>query len=312
VKYILFFVSLLAINISGCSNSAPIALGNGIVVTVGRQKITLNEFKQRLNNFASENGMKPGRISKNLVMANLNNLINTMLLLKEAGKEGITATTKEINNEYNRLKQGYTDKQFNKIFIEKLINRNLWFKKLKERIIIKKLLTKHFSNVSVSKAEIKAYYDTHLENFYAHEMIKAKHMDFSSEQAARRAFDAINGGQDFTKAAKTYSITRGASFRGEMGFLSAADLPGELAGILFSLPVGKTSGIIKTQFGYQIFLVEKKIPSHEKSLNEVRNNIITILHNKKINSNFKKWLKILNKQEVVHISYELLRRAGLI
>ena len=287
-------------------------MGSGTVITVGKDKITLDEFKQRLNNFASENGIKPGQVSKDMVLSNLDNLINTMLLLDEAKKEGITVTTEEVNDEYSQLRQGYTDEQFNKIFIEKLIDKNLWLKELKEQMIIKKLIASHFSTVAVSQAEIEDYYKKHKDSFSVPEMVKAKQIELSSADSAQQALNALNSGQSFSKVAQTYSIAPGSSNGGDMGYLSASDLPKELAGILFTLPVGKVSGVIKTQFGYQIFLVENKIPAHNQSVREARNDIITIVRNEKTNEAFTGWLKTLREQENVNINYALLKRSGLL
>ena len=288
------------------------AIGSGTVITVDKEKITLDEFKQRLNNFASENGIKPGQVSKDMVLSNLDNLINTMLLLHEAKKEGITVTTEEVNDEYSQLRQGYTDEQFNKIFIEKLIDKNLWLKELKEQMIIKRLIASHFSTVAVSPAEIERYYNKHKDSFSVPEMVKAKQIELSSLDSAQQAMNELNSGQNFSMVAQKYSIAPGAANGGDMGYLSASDLPKELAGILFTLPVGKISDIIKTQFGYQIFLVENKIPAHNRSMREARNDIMTILRNDKTNEEFSVWLKTLREQENVNINYALLKRSGLL
>jgi peptidyl-prolyl cis-trans isomerase C len=306
------FICILLLGMLSCTNGLSVAMGSGTVVTVGKNKVTLDEFKQRLNNFASENGIKTGQMSKDVVLSNLDNLINTMLLLDEAKKEGITVTTEEVDQEYNQLRQGYTDEQFNKIFIEKLIDKKLWMKELKEQLMIKKLFASHFSNVAVSQSEIENYYNKHKDSFFVPEMIKAKQIEVSSESNAQQALNALNNGQSFSKVAQTYSVSPGALNGGDMGYLSANDLPKELAGILFSLPVGKISGIIKTQFGYQIFLVENKIPAHNESMREAKNDIINTLRNEKINDEFITWLKTLREQENVNINYALLKRSGLL
>lgn len=312
MKRTVFLITVVLMGIFGCTNHLSIALGSGIVVTVGKDKVTLDEFRKRLNNFVAENGIKPGRISKDLVLTELDNVINTMLLLQEADKEGITVTAQEISAEYDQLKQGYNDQQFNSIFIEKLIDKGLWMKELEERLIVKKVFAKHFSSVSVPQADVEQYYNSHPDIFSVPEMVRARQMEFSSEDAAQKALDELNAGKSFTKVAQDYSIIPGAASGGDMGLLSAGDLPKELAGILFTLPVGKISGIMKTQFGYQIFLVEAKIPPHKKTLSEARSGIVETLKNEKMNSDFAVWIKTLKNREGVRINYELLKRAGLI
>lgn len=304
---IIFFTGFIS-----CNNSSTIAMGNGIVATVGKRKITLDEFKQRLSNFAVENGIKPSHLSKDVVLANLDNFINTIVLLEEAQKEGITVTTDEINEEYNRLKQGYTDEQFNRIFVEKLIDKKLWMQELAEHIIIKKLFATHFSNVAISEQEIEEYYKKNKKSFFVPEMVRTLEMELPSEAVAQQALNALNKGESFTKVAELYSISPGKSIGVDMGYLSAKELPEELAGILFSLPVGKISGIVKTKFGYQIFLVEDKLQAHQQSLSEVKNDITNILRSDKTKEEFKFWIQSLRDHSHVSINYLLLRKAGLI
>lgn len=301
-----------ALCIFGCTNRLSIALGSGVVISVGKQDVTLDQFKKMLNDFSTENGLKPGHMSKELVMANIDNIVNAMLLLDEAKREGITVTTEEVNNEYDQLKQGYTSEQFNKIFIEKLIDKSLWLRQLEERLIIKKLTASRFSDISIPYADIERYYDMHGRDFVVPEMIRARQMEFSSEQSAQKALGALNAGRSFTDVAMTYSVDPQAPSGGDMGLLAESDLPKELAGVLFSLPVGRISGITKTQFGYQIFLVEDKIPQHKKSLSEASRDITEILRSEKANGEFSKWIQALRDREGVHINYELLKRAGLI
>lgn len=312
MKHIIISVLMIMVSMFGCTNHLSIALGSGTVISVGKQDVTLDEFKKMLNNFSAESGLKPGHVSKDLVMANIDNLVNSLLLLHEAKREGITVTTDEVNHEYSQLTQGYTDEQFNKIFIEKLIDKNLWLKQLEDQLIIKKLLAIRFSTVSISPADEEQYYKTHPDAFSVPEMIKARQMEFSSEQSATQALNALNAGQSFSKVAQAYSMDPQAPSGGDMGVLAANDLPKELEGILFSLPVGKASGIVKTQFGYQIFLVEYKVPPHKKSFSEAKDGISALLRSERVNGDFTKWINILKEQEGVHINYELLKRAGLI
>jgi peptidyl-prolyl cis-trans isomerase C len=307
-----YFTIFLLIGFLSCTNNASIAMGSGVVVTVNKRKVTLSEFKQRLSNFAVENGLKLNQLSKDVVLSNLDNLINTILLLNEAQREGITVTTQEVNEEYNQLKQGYTDEQFNKIFIEKLIDKNLWLKELEEHLIIKKLLASHFSDISVSQREIADYYNSHKKDYFVPEMIRAYQMELPSETVAQQALNALEKGESFTKVAQLYSISPDASNGGDMGYLSARDLPEELSGILFSMPTGKVSNIVKTQFGYQIFFVSEKIPAHQESLSEAKDSIANLILIDKKREALTEWLKVLRQQANVQINYVLLKRAGLI
>ncbi|MGB9735690.1 MAG: peptidyl-prolyl cis-trans isomerase [bacterium] len=312
MKKKIFLIIIFLLGFMNCNSSPGIAMGSAIVATVGRKKITLDEFKQRLNNFAMENGIKPGSLSKDVVLANLDNLINTVVLLDEAQKEGITVTTDEIDAEYRQLKQGYTDEQFNRIFVEKLIDKKLWMEELAEHLLIKKLLASHFSNITVSEKDIKDYYDKHKNSFVVPEMVRPLEMELPSETVAQQAMEALNRGESFTKVAELYSISPGKGIGVDMGYLSARDLPEELAGILFTMPVGRVSGIIKTKFGYQIFLVEERIPAHQESLDEVRDEIINTLQADKRKEAFKTWLQSLREQAHVNVNYVLLKKAGLI
>ncbi len=311
MKRLLIIIALIQAMI-GCRNGTSMALSSGVVVDIGKHKVTLEAFKKRLNVFAAETGVNPNHISKDIVLANLNELINTKLLLDQAKKSGISVTTEEINKELNNLKQGYTETQFDKIFIEKLIDKRLWLKQLQERLIIKKLLASHFSDITINGAAIKDYYDTHRKDFFEPEMIHAMQMQFKSMEDAQNALNLLNSGQSFTGIANKYSISPDASSGGDMGWLSVKELPGEFVDVLATLPAGKNSGIVKTRFGYQIFLVAAKLPGHTKSLNESEDEIAGILKNQMRDKELSQWLQQLRAEEDVNINYELLKRAGLI
>ncbi|MCL4479487.1 MAG: peptidyl-prolyl cis-trans isomerase [Deltaproteobacteria bacterium] len=311
MKRLLIIIALIPAMI-GCRNGTSMALSSGVVANIGKHKVTLEEFKKRLNVFAAETGVNPNRISKDIVLANLNELINTKLLLDQAKKSGISVTTEEINKELSNLKQGYTETQFDKIFIEKLIDKRLWLKQLQEHLIIKKLLASHFSAITVNGAAIKDYYDTHRKDFSEPEMIHAMQMQFKSMDDAQNALNLLNSGQSFTSIANKYSISPDASSGGDMGWLSVKELPGEFVDVLATLPAGKNSGIVKTRFGYQIFLVAAKLPGHTKSLDESEDEIAGILKNQMMDKELSQWLQQLRTEEDVNINYELLKRAGLI
>jgi peptidyl-prolyl cis-trans isomerase C len=58
-----------------------------------------------------------------------------------------------------------------------------------------------------------------------------------------------------------------------MGRFERGELPEEFEKVVFSLPPGTVSKIVRTKYGYHTFLVEEQIRAHQQKLYEVRDQI---------------------------------------
>ncbi|MBI2862340.1 MAG: peptidylprolyl isomerase [Chloroflexi bacterium] len=91
------------------------------------------------------------------------------------------------------------------------------------------------------------------------EQIRARHIQTSTEQDARKALDRLSAGEDFAAIAKDMSIDLVSRDKGgELGWLPRGVLPPEFDQAAFSLQPGQRSDVVRTSLGYQIVEVEER------------------------------------------------------
>jgi len=267
-------------------------VNKNIVAKVDGQVITLKEYQDSFNQVKAQiesdpqytkdiwnqnyNEQKFIDVVKNSV---LDNLILEKLLIKEAEKENITATDKEITDEYNS---------------EKTTNSNVTKETAKDNVLVNKLVDSWTKNVKVTDSEAEKYYNDNKSQF---EVVKASHILVSDEKTANEIYDKLKNGANFAELAKQYSIdTSTKDNGGELGEFTRGTMVTEFENAAFALKPGEISKPVKTQYGYHIIKSEGKTI---KSFNDVKSSIISYLENTK-------------KQDIFNQKSDALKKAAKI
>lgn len=263
-------------------------VNKNIVAKVDGQVITLKEYQDSFNQVKTQiesdpqytkdiwnqnyNEQKFIDVVKNSV---LDNLILEKLLIKEAEKEKITATDKEITDEYNS---------------EKATNSNVTKETAKDNVLVNKLVDSWTKNVKVTDSEAEKYYNDNKSQF---EVVKASHILVSDEKTANEIYDKLQKGANFAELAKQYSIdTSTKDNGGELGEFTRGTMVTEFENAAFALKPGEISKPVKTQYGYHIIKSEGKTT---KSFNDVKSSIISYLENTKKQNIFNQKSEALKK-----------------
>lgn len=89
---------------------------------------------------------------------------------------------------------------------------------------------------------------------------RARHILVKTEQEAKDLKSQIESGQDFGDLAKKHSQCPSGRQGGDLGEFSKGDMVPEFDAVVFSdLPVGKVSEPVRTQFGYHLLEVSKRM-----------------------------------------------------
>ncbi len=135
------------------------------------------------------------------------------------------------------------------------------------------------AGIQVPEARLRSEYNDRQADFQTPERVQARHIllksDATNDAAVKAKAEAllkeIQGGADFAKLAKEKSDDTGsAANNGELGWLVKGQTVAEFEKAAFSLKVGETSGLIKTQYGYHIIQVEAHEQAHLRPFEEVR------------------------------------------
>lgn len=136
-------------------------------------------------------------------------------------------------------------------------------------------------NADDFKKRVEDYYKTNQSKYDQAEQVHASHIlikaDATNDDAAKAKAEAVLkrlDKEDFGKVASQVSDDPGSKIKkGDLGFFSHGQMVPEFEKVAFSLPVGKVSGLVKTQFGYHIIKVTDKKAASKADFNSVKMDI---------------------------------------
>ncbi len=145
---------------------------------------------------------------------------------------------------------------------------------------------------AITDEAIEEHYALHSDtDFTVKETVSARHIlkkvapdaDEATKKAARNAIDAaaarLAKGEDFATVAREQSEDSSAESGGDLGSFGRGRMVAPFEEAAFALDAGKTSGVVESPFGFHIIHVYEKAAGRLKPLDEVRDEIATLLAN---------------------------------
>lgn len=86
----------------------------------------------------------------------------------------------------------------------------------------------------------------------------ARHILVETENQCLKLKSAIEGGKNFTEAAKEHSQCPSGKTGGDLGEFSPGQMVPEFDTVVFNEEVGKVHGPVKTQFGYHLLEITNR------------------------------------------------------
>ena len=259
---------------------SDVKLDNNVVAVINGEEISREKLANTLIDIYGNEGLE--------------RLIRRTLVKQEAKKRKFTVTEEEIAQrvelhidaqvQQQMNKGGLKDKQdlsrelekagmtleqyrnnIRKMF--KLTNGQIEAELLSEKIIKK--------TINISDEELHAAYEEQLG-----EKILARQIVFRTKRDAEKSLERIKSGADFEALAKKESIDRNSAARG--GRMIPFGPNGTLGKAVANLKSGELSKIIKTDNGYHIIKLEKRIPKSTKKFSEVKEDLVKLVTVQKV------------------------------
>jgi parvulin-like peptidyl-prolyl isomerase len=128
----------------------------------------------------------------------------------------------------------------------------------------------------------------------------------NGKEEAEALLERLQKGEHFDELAREYSIAPEAEDGGEVGWISKDELDESIDKVIFSLPVGRISPVVKTPYGYHLFQVQSKRPEGPESLEEAWNEIEAKLVQQRQELLYNDWIARLRELFPVKINHELV------
>ncbi len=136
--------------------------------------------------------------------------------------------------------------------------------------------------------------------------MRARQIIVAGEEEGQRVLGLLRQGENFADVAQRYSLSPDAEKGGDLGFFARGEMPPQFEEVVFSLPPGRLSDLVKTDYGYHVFRVEEKRRAQRLTLEQVRERIRSRLLKDKEEKAYREWLLGLSGQATIEVDWTLL------
>ena len=310
---LLALIAVLAVSACGGGSDAP-EVPDGAVAVVGDKTVTKEEYDQLIEQQkASAEAQKqdfpePGTAEYEALKATVvKGLVEQKEWELEGESMGIKVSDQEIETELDKLKQQYFQGDEQKYETE-LAKQNLTDEdvrnELRTRILTNKIYEAVTKKVTVSDADIKAYYDKNPTQYQQPASREVRHILVKTEAQAQKLHDQIQSGADFAALAKKYTQDQASKADGGKFTAFKGRTVEPFDEFVFSAKTGELSDPIKTEFGWHIIEVLSAIkPATTTPLDQVKDSIKTTVLQTKQNAAMKAWIAALPAKYADEVAY---------
>lgn len=294
-----------------------------VIALVNGERILMSELNREMRDALESNPVL--KSSENLTTLNemrheaLDYLIDQELMVQEGIKLGFSPKDSEVQAEFTKIKQRYASEA---LFQQALKQQELTEEKVRE-IIRRGLIVRRVLAEKI-KPTAKPVTDKDIDNFYAvnktdlvePEKVRVRHIlikfppDANNKDKAtvkkrtQAVLDEVKSGANFAELAKKYSHCSSAQNGGDLGYITSvpgSNLVKPFIDAAFSLKPGQISGLVETDYGYHIIMVEDKKPERQLELKEVVETIKEVLTEEELSIATEKWLESVRKTASINI-----------
>jgi parvulin-like peptidyl-prolyl isomerase len=311
---LLALIAALALAACGGGGASSADVPDGAVAVVGDKTVTKEEFdklieQQKKSAEAQKQDFpEPGTAQYEALKATVvKSLVEQKEWELEGESMGVKVTDQEIETELDKLKQQYFQGDEQKYSAE-LAKQGLTDAdvriELRTRILTNKIYEAVTKKVTVSDADIKAYYDKNPSQYQQPASREVRHILVKNEALAQKLHDQIQGGADFAKLVEKY--TQDTASKADGGKLTAfkGRTVAPFDEFVFSAKTGDLSDPIKTEFGWHIIEVLSAVkPATTTPLDQVKDAIKTTVLQTKQSAAMKAWIAALPAKYGDEVAY---------
>ena len=214
------------------------------------------------------------------------NIIKRVLLNQEAQKRNLPVLKKEVDAALDKLKE---EEGGEAAFYAHTGISEEGEKMLRKDLAAKIQLDKFLDEVcgddpDPTEADVRAYYEKHLEDFMTDEEVRASHIFKSLRKSENRdeLYEELRelrkratAGEDFDALAKEHSDKPEDEI--DLGFFKRGDHMDEFETIAFSMEVGEVSPIFSTHWGFHLAKVTDRKPPEPRDFGEIQDALKDIM-----------------------------------
>lgn len=284
-----------------------------ILIKVDNRSVTLQEFRRNFEQLLPREQQSSSAERDALQRSFLAQIIDRQLALTTAEKMGVQVTPAEVDAALAELQRDYPAGEFEANLQEGKMSLDDWKHELRDRLVVEKLAKKIVTDKkivgeknTVSEAEISSYYRANRDEFERPAQTRARQIVVASAADGEKVLALLKTRVPFAQVAKEYSLSPDSEEGGDLGFFSRGEMPAEFDAVVFNLPVGQLSPLIKSEYGYHIFLVEERRDAGRLTLAQAHDDIRARLQADLEERLYRQWLDELRAKAKIDVNWALL------
>jgi len=275
---------LLLLVVAGCQKQAA-----QNIVTVNGEAITQVEYDRYYNliknNYEQQRGSVLDETADKDLIDNMKNsifddMVMQQLMRQESKKQGITVTKEEVDEvlvPFKESKEGEEAGSFQKFLDSMQASEEDIRNQIEISIIYEKLMEKVITDVAVTDAQARTYYQENRAMFKDPGGVQIYHILVDSEELAQDIIAKLKQGEDFTRLAAQYSTDPGSKDGGgDVGLVneSTSFVP-EFKQAALALKPGQLHPVpVKSEYGFHIIKAGEKVEPSQVSFEEVKQDLM--------------------------------------
>jgi peptidyl-prolyl cis-trans isomerase C len=301
---VILFLLILSF-LPACRNKGEAS--SPVLIRVDGRTVTLEQFKKDFASSLPADQNLSEDEKNDLERSFLVQDIDRELALAEADRLGVAITPEEVETALQGYRHDYPAGAFDEMLRSRGLDLETWRGELKEELLMEKVIKQAvYSKVSVSDQEIGDYFREHPEEFDRPAQVRARQIVVATEAEGQRVLGLLRQGEPFEEVARKYSLSPDAEQGGDLGFFARGEMPPEFDAVVFTLPVGRLSDLVKSEYGYHIFRVEERREAVRLTLGAVRDDIRQKLVGEKEEQAYHDWLQDLRTRATIEVNWKLL------
>jgi peptidyl-prolyl cis-trans isomerase C len=299
--YLFILLSLLA----ACKQQGEAA--SPALIRVDGRTVTLEQFKKSFAKTLPADQKLTDEEKDDLERAFLVQVIDRELALAEADRLGVSVTPEEAEAALREHRRDYPGDAFEQMLKTQGITLEDWRRDLEAGLLMEKVVRQAvYTKVSVEEAEIDDYYLEHRDEFDRPAQVRARQIVVASKEEGERVLGRLRQGEPFAEVARQSSLSPDADAGGDLGFFARGEMPPEFDAIVFTLPVGRLSDLVQSEYGFHLFLVDERREALRLQLSAVRDEIRDKLLAEKEEQAYQQWLQDLRGRATIEVDWSRL------
>jgi parvulin-like peptidyl-prolyl isomerase len=316
--FVLPLVLLVVVLVGGCGGGGggKKSVPKDAVALVGGDSITKVEFNgliadtRKIDKARKVTAPKPGTTDYKSLEDRVMAFLVQLDELTQKGKEmGVSVTDAQVGKQVEKVRKQYfndNEKKFEKGLLDQGLTLDIYKLEWRSQLLSQAIYNKVTKAVTVSDAQIKAYYTSHKSSYSTAASRSVRHILVNSKSLADQLYSQLKAAHEsnFAALAKKYSKDPGSATLGGKLTVSKGQTVPQFDKVAFALKTGELSKPVKTQYGWHIIQALTDIKQSKTTpLASVKTSIKSQLLQQKKSDAMTKWLDQLKTDYKDKVSY---------